>query len=330
MSEDSEPRWGRSFTPSAEQQALMPDADGNRINGRGEAAVRPPSPVYWHSPGSLPHGRQQTWMLERTMRLVPETAALNHQLGGRGPAERAAKADEPESRSAADWSAAVKAFALAHEADQAGIAEMRPEWCFEGQDPGLPRIVVLAVAMDQADLAAAPEPSSIIEVMRQYNRGTRAARALADFIRRAGYEAVPHGGPQAGPVLLIPPALEAGFGELGKHGSIINRRLGSSFRLAGVLTDMPLEADRPDAFGADEFCESCQVCARACPPDAIAHEKQLVRGVSRWYVDFEKCVPYFNESFGCGICIAECPWSRPGVADRLLGKLARRRATREG
>jgi ferredoxin len=50
-----------------------------------------------------------------------------------------------------------------------------------------------------------------------------------------------------------------------------------------------------------------------------------VRGAEKWYVDFDKCIGYFNETNGCGICIAECPWSRPGVAPRLAEKLGRRR-----
>ena len=133
------------------------------------------------------------------------------------------------------------------------------------------------------------------------------------------------GHPQAGPVLLIPAALACGFGELGKHGSIINRRFGSSFRLAGVLTDMPLAADDAEAFGADDFCIHCRLCADACPPDAIAPAKQMVRGVEKWYVDFDRCIGYFNDSNGCGICIAVCPWSRPGVAPKLAEKLTRRR-----
>jgi len=41
-------------------------------------------------------------------------------------------------------------------------------------------------------------------------------------------------------------------------------------------------------------------------------------------VDFDRCLPYFNEHGGCGICVAVCPWSRPGVATRLVEKLARR------
>jgi hypothetical protein len=30
-------------------------------------------------------------------------------------------------------------------------------------------------------------------------------------------------------------------------------------------------------------------------------------------------------SQGCAICLAVCPWSRPGVAENLVGKMARRR-----
>ena len=183
--------------------------------------------------------------------------------------------------------------------------------------------------MDHAELSeVAPSPRSVIEVMRQYNTGTRAAKALADWIRRQGHHAAGHGGPIAGSFTMIPAALACGFGELGKHGSIINRTYGSSFRLAAVLTDLPLVADRPDVFGADDFCQSCQVCARACPPNAISHDKQLVRGVERWYVDFDKCVPYFNETYGCGICIAVCPWSRPGTAPKLAERMTRRRTTK--
>ena len=110
-----------------------------------------------------------------------------------------------------------------------------------------------------------------------------------------------------------------------RSGSLINRKLGASFRLACVITDMPLVADRRDAFGVDDFCTHCHVCQDACPPDAIFEDKQMVRGERKWYVDFDKCLPFFNEHMGCGICVAVCPWSRPGVADNLLLKLARRR-----
>ena len=63
--------------------------------------------------------------------------------------------------------------------------------------------------MAHAELVKAPSIESPIEVITQYNRGTRAARAIAHFIQGHGYSARPHGGPAAGPMLLIPAAIEA-------------------------------------------------------------------------------------------------------------------------
>jgi epoxyqueuosine reductase len=311
-----------------DQQAIIPDVSGNDVNGRGEPEVRSPTPIYWQDPRTLAHGAMQMWMLEKTRQDVPEIAEMQHGLGGRGSNRRTDISDTKADSTAEAFAEAAKAFALANESDQVGIARMRPEWVYEGMDLDLPWVIVIAVAMDHAQLATAPDPPSVVEVMRQYNRGTRAARALADWIRGQGYDAHPHGGPTGGPMTLVPAALQAGLGELGKHGSIINRTLGASFRLAGVVTDMPLVADVPDSFGVDDFCMNCRVCEQACPPDAISADKQLVRGVTKWYVDFDKCAPYFNQTYGCGICIAVCPWSRPEVGPKLLQKMLRRLGNR--
>jgi len=78
----------------------------------------------------------------------------------------------------------------------------------------------------------------------------------------------------------------------------------------------------------DEFCQNCRVCEDACPPFAITPEKHTVRGAEKWYVDFDKCIPFFAETSGCAICIAVCPWSRPGVGLNLAAKLARRAESR--
>ena len=115
----------------------------------------------------------------------------------------------------------------------------------------------------------------------QYARGTRTSFALANWIRSQGYTAKAFPGPRASSLLLIPAAIDAGLGQLGKHGSLINRTWGSNLRLAGVTTDMPLSFFQPDEFGSDDFCTKCQVCTDACPPSAIADHKQWVRGVER-------------------------------------------------
>ncbi|NQV79380.1 MAG: 4Fe-4S dicluster domain-containing protein [Alphaproteobacteria bacterium] len=231
----------------------------------------------------------------------------------------------PVRRTPAAWSAAVKQEARDLGAELVGVARMQPEWVFDGFDVSQKWAVMLGIAMDHAELRTAPHPRAIAEVVRQYGRGTQVAKRLASWLRAQGWDGFPHGGPDAGPILMIPPALACGFGELGKHGSIINPTLGSSFRLAYVLTDLPLEPGAAEAFGADGFCAHCRVCENACPPVALTPSKHLVRGETKWYVDFDKCVPYFNDTTGCGICIAVCPWSLPGVAPRLAAKLTRRR-----
>lgn len=284
--------------------------------------MRRPEPIYHHDPERTRFAALQTWF-----RGLP-----SHPLIGKARRDRipimeeplAPLAPTPLQRTSADWSAVVKQKARDLGAELVGIARMQPEWVFDGFDVSQKWAVMLGIAMDHAELRTAPHPRAIAEVVRQYGRGTQVAKRLASWLRAQGWDGFPHGGPDAGPVLMIPPALACGFGELGKHGSIINPDLGSSFRLAYVLTDVPLEPDAPEAFGADGFCQHCRVCETACPPVALTPAKHLVRGETKWYVDFDKCVPYFNDTTGCGICIAVCPWSLPGVAPKLAAKLTRR------
>jgi epoxyqueuosine reductase QueG len=98
------------------------------------------------------------------------------------------------------------------------------------------------------------------------------------------------------------------------------------FRLAAVLTDLEVQPDAPDDFGADAFCTHCRICSDHCPPDAIFRTRQTVRGVQKWYVDFDRCLPFFNETAGCAICLAVCPFSHPDRGPRLAAKLDRRRS----
>ncbi len=325
-------RPGAVFQPNPEQLAIMPERSGNAINGRGEAEFRRPSRIYWQRPDTIVHGKMQEWMVNRFNQVPAFKEAYAE--GDRGPRKLDPVSPDRIQDSPENWSAAAKAFALQHEADLVGIAALDANWTYEDREPHTePWIIVLGVEMDHARLAQAPSSDedtvSALEVAVQYNRAARVAAHLANWIRGQGYQSVMHAGPWAGSTTLIPAALACGFGELGKHGSIINEQYGSSFRLSAVVTDMPLIADEPKEFGADEFCTRCQVCINACPVDAISDHKHLVRGVEKWSVDFDKCIPYFNETHGCGICIGACPWSRPGAAPRLAQKMLRRRQRRE-
>lgn len=315
----------RPFKPKHEQMVLVPETSGNTINGVGEEGFRRASPIYWHDPDTLVHGELQKWFYTQD----PDNVAIAKAREAREKfldIEVPPVSSEPLDQSAEAWTSDLRAFAATLDMELFGITALQEKWLFERHNLSQKWIIMIGVAHDYDQIKHAPEDLAGAEVIRQYGRGTKAAKDIATWIRERGRDAVPHGGPMAGSLLLIPPAIECGFGELGKHGSIINREFGSSFRLACVLTDIPLVATEKETYGVDDFCSRCQVCANECPPEAILPEKNWVRGEQKWYVDFDKCIPFFNENYGCAICIAVCPWSIPGRGPRIVEQLARRAA----
>ncbi len=321
MSEEKLPLVYDDFLP------YLPDASGNDVNGLGETDIRQPSPFFWHPPDKHEFGVLQKEVIGIQRRSPDITEHYSHEAP-RGPLP-VEKAETKVEKSAEDWTAAVKEFALAHEGDLVGIAPMDPLYVYEGYELSHPWVIVIGVSMDHEKLNQLPpsldNTSNPVEVARQYNRAARVCRQLNNFILEQGYEAKAWQGPFASALSMMPAAIQAGLGTLGKHGSLINEEWGSSFRLSAVTTDMPLLADAPKDIGAEDFCASCQVCVKACPPGAIFPEKQMVRGVEKWFVDFDKCIPYFGEALGCAICITKCPWSAPGRAPKLMQKMLRRR-----
>ena len=326
ITEPANPRRHKrgTWTPQPETVALL-RVSGNTINGVGETAPRKASPFFWHPPDQHPWGDLQLQARKYSRKCPGSVEAFQ---GAYSYPELIAVAESRNASAPRELAEAAKTFALSHEADDIGIAAKDPLYVFDGYTIDHPWVIVLAVAHNYERLREVPSDETngigVCDVGDQYARGTRASYALANWIRSQGYNADPYPGPMASALLLIPPAIAAGLGELGKHGSLISPRFGSGVRLAGVTTDMPLTATAPVRFGADEFCASCQICTQACPPGAIAPEKQMVRGTERWYVDFDQCIPYFVEAASCGICIAECPWTRPEVRPKLLTTMSRR------
>jgi ferredoxin len=307
------------FKPDPAVLARFPEMSGNEVNGLGERVARQPSCFFWHPPDRQTHGELREFVMQRFVS-ARDGGRDRGDVGDRGP-EPVVVSPIVKNGTAEQFTEMTRDFALANESDLTGVAELDPHWVYDGYEVAERYVIALGLAQDYEMMKHAPPGPgnhySNTEVRRQYNRGARAARKLANYIRESGFNATAHHGPDAEALLMIPAAEAAGLGELGKHGSLINRRYGSNFRLAAVTTDM-------DRFGADGFCENCNVCTDACPPDAIMKSKQTVRGEVKWYVDFDKCIPYFAERLGCALCMVVCPWSRPGVADKLVDKFARR------
>ena len=314
----------RPFEPDAEFIELLNGYSGHAVNGLNETETRPPHMVWWAPDmDAATFGRAQLWFYQHE---EPDEEMRDLRARRLQAVESPLPpvASERAERSPEAWTEQLNRFVASGDCEMTGVARLKPEWVYDDQATDLPNVIVLGVQHDYEELRHVPELRGGKDVTRQYLRAAEVSKKVAAWVRDQGYRADAVTGPMTGKILLIPPAIECGFGELGKHGSIINPEFGSGFRLGAVLTDAPFALTPKREFGIDDFCSRCRVCENACPPEAITPDKQMVRGEEKWYVDFDKCIPYFAETSGCAICIAVCPWSRPGVGLNLVEKLARR------
>jgi epoxyqueuosine reductase len=118
------------------------------------------------------------------------------------------------------------------------------------------------------------------------------------------------------PVLERAWAQKSGLGWIGKNGNLINKKQGSFFFIASLITDVDLQ---PDDESVKDYCGTCTKCIDECPTEAILPDK---------IVDGSKCISYFtielkdalipdkmkgkfdNWLFGCDVCQDVCPWNR--------------------
>ncbi|MEZ4588128.1 MAG: 4Fe-4S dicluster domain-containing protein [Gemmatimonadales bacterium] len=302
-----------------------PPRSGNLINGLGEREPRRAEHVFHSSFGS-----PLEWAaMDHFFTLINAWGVVRHLIMIRWALRRAegtpaeVKDDLGGSVAAAQH---VKATAQTLGARKVGITAVTEAAVYAGREVPFPTAIVLGTPMRREAMAGVPDDRAAVEVMRAYREVCNTAVDLARHIRSRGWNAKAYGDPNSGDLLHVPLAVQAGLGQLGKHGSLISAEYGSNLRLATVVTDLPLAPDQPVDLGVDDFCLLCRVCSTACPPGAIADQIQTVRGVDKWYVDFDRCIPYFTKTKGCAICIEACPWAETGRGFTISEKmLARRR-----
>ena len=237
---------------------------------------------------------------EESLRYNEQTVARVLQVDGEVAPEKREYAGLEES------AAEVKQAGLEAGAEMVGITEVDQYHIYKGHDVPHKYAVILASRMDYDEIKHGATERFVREVLRSYaEMGSLSAR-VAGHIRAAGYPARAHS-LRFEQINMIPHAIKAGLGQLGKHGSLINDRLGCSFRLSAVTTDLPMKLDSFTDYGVEDICRNCNMCVKHCPGDAIAHEKQSVRGALKWVVDTEACAPYWGSYHSCGICLEVCP-----------------------
>jgi ferredoxin len=58
-----------------------------------------------------------------------------------------------------------------------------------------------------------------------------------------------------------------------------------------------------------DFCAMCKKCVRSCPVKAIYDQPQPRGDGGMQAIDHATCRDYFTANFGCGVCLAVCPFS---------------------
>jgi epoxyqueuosine reductase QueG len=174
--------------------------------------------------------------------------------------------------------------------------------------------IAVGQRMRWREFQVVPSRESAIECLRVYYTLGETVIKLAAYLRSIGYACKIEHPIGDSDLLHVPIGLKAGFGELGRHGSIINPTLGPLFRMGSVATSIPLAIDHPIDAGIAKFCDACRACRKFCPADAIPDERTPEAGkdhlgYDRYVVDTGRCFPYFAKHSYCSICLPVCAYN---------------------
>ena len=153
------------------------------------------------------------------------------------------------------------------------------------------------------------------------------AEQTAQLLASHGYKAEPNTQTtvsKAGDYRTVLPhktvATLSGVGWIGKCATLVTKEIGAALRLNVVLTDAPVECGTP--ITESKCPEFCQICAKICPggaPSGIPWKRGIDRNE---FFDVHACFDAAQERARsllqiektvCGLCIANCPFTREGL-----------------
>ena len=108
-------------------------------------------------------------------------------------------------------------------------------------------------------------------------------------------------------------AQAAGLGEIGLHGLLINRRLGTFFAIGELVTTLPVDAAPAEQPGAS-LCTGCGRCVKACPAGVLPDGNKKTSCISCLTQKKGELTPEETAlirksglAWGCDICQEVCP-----------------------
>lgn len=137
----------------------------------------------------------------------------------------------------------------------------------------------------------------------------QAAIKVTNYIQKKGYLALPIPASQLLDLATQKAHLShkkigvlAGFGWIGRNNLLVNKELGCQFRLATILTNFPLKADKP----VKNNCGNCKLCVAICPAGAIKENPAEFNHIKC----FEKLKEFqrrkLADQYICGVCVNAC------------------------
>ncbi|MGF1758785.1 4Fe-4S dicluster domain-containing protein [Photobacterium sagamiensis] len=234
--------------------------------------------------------------------------------------------DPMEFQSPAHASKLIKQMAFKFGMSLVGITKLDPTFVIKNMMRGVPEwgeeipkhwknIIVFGVPMNWDPMYAAVGYSTSYDA---YYRVKQASGLMAAFLGELGYSARPQFPGASYEVILPPVGIQAGLGEAARNGVLMTPEVGPNIRLAAVITNLDLELDKPVDLNMKHFCESCKICAEACPSGSISKADKpdaVVRGFKKYEFNQDGCWRFWNQGptpagLGCRVCIAVCPFTR--------------------
>jgi ferredoxin len=287
------------------QRTTVQQPADERTVGRGSEAS--PPPFAWEDWYAAVGGR--TIRIEEVSEILRQIHEDQYPRFGGAVAEIRTEFESP--LAAANH---LKAKALEFGADITGVCEIEPTDIYRGRTVTEKYAIAVGQRMRWREFQVVPSRESAIECLRVYFTLGETVIQLAAHIRSLGYACRVEHPIGDSDILHIPIGLKAGFGELGRHGSIIHPKLGPLFRMGSVITSLPLAIDHPIDAGIARFCDTCRACRKYCPPKAIPDERSPEAGKDhlgnyRYVVDTGRCFPYFAKYSYCSVCLPVCVYN---------------------